>query len=311
MPFPAFNPGDIERYPTYPLITSRGCPFQCIYCAAGLIWGRKWRARTPGNIIEEIKHARQHYGWKGKRFGVMDDSFNISVPRALEFCEQLLQEKLDIEWACQGIRADNVTPELARKMQMAGCQSVGVGVESADVTVLKNINKGETLEQIGAGIKKLADAGIAVSASFMIGNPGDSLESCKKSMEFIQDSPLLGCNFYLALPYPKTGLWDFVRENGRFLQPDYTKFQHTTEEPVFETPDFPAEERRQAYKLARRFVLKRSIMKIPRQGILYLRNMGLRKIGLKGLFRLGARFISREGKLALALLLGKGHPWEQ
>jgi radical SAM superfamily enzyme YgiQ (UPF0313 family) len=309
--FPTFHLWEIERYPTYPLLTSRGCPYGCIYCATGVIWGRHWRARSPSNIIEEIRYAQRAYHWDHKPFGIVDDSFNISVPRVLEFCEQLIQNRIDIEWACQGLRANNVTPELAQKMKMAGCRSVGIGVESADPEVLRNIKKGETLEEISIGIENLSRAGMIVQGSFMIGNPGDNLESCRKSIEFVKGSPLHGINFYLALPYPKTELWQFVQKHGHFLRQDYTEFQNISDEPVFETPDFSVEERTEAYRLAQGFVRRRNLVNLPRQGLVYLRATGLRKIRISRLARLFARFVAGEFKNACGLLTGKGHPWEQ
>ena len=229
----------------------------------------------------------------------------------MEFCEQLRKNHIDIEWACQGLRANNVTLELAQKMREVGCQSVSIGIESAVPEVLKNINKGETLEEISKGIENLSQAGIIVQGSFMIGNPGDNLESCEKSIEFIKKSPLLGANFYLALPYPKTELWQFIQDHGRFLKTDYTEFQNISDEPVFETPDFPAEDRKNAYRLAQEFVRRRNLVNLPRQGLLYLRNVSLRKIGIRMLVRLSARFVVREFKNVSGLLTGKGHPWEQ
>ncbi|MCX6113188.1 MAG: radical SAM protein [Proteobacteria bacterium] len=254
LPFPAFHLfKNTKYYRSYPILTSRGCPYHCIYCAAGTIWGHKWRSRSAINIIEEIEYAKKKYNWHENNFGIIDDSFNVSVPRAHEFCELLINKQINIKWGCQGIRADNMPLELAKKMKLAGCYGVTIGIESADPQVLKNIKKGETIEQISTGIKNLSTAGIIVGASFMIGNPGDTLETIRKSIEFVQKSPLFGVSFNTARPYPKTELWDFVTDQGHFLEDDYTKFHHFSQEPSFETADFTREERIKANELARKF----------------------------------------------------------
>ena len=254
LPFPAFHLfKNTKYYHTYPILTSRGCPYNCIYCAAGTVWGHKWRSRSAINIIEEIEYAKKRYNWHGNNFGMIDDSFNVNVSRAFEFCELLIDKKINIKWGCQGIRADNMPLELAKKMKLAGCHGVTIGIESADPRVLKNIKKGETIDQISTGIKNLFMANIIVGGSFMIGNPGDTLETLRKSIEFVQKSPLSFISFNNARPYPKTELWDFVIDQGHFLEDDYTKFHHFSREPSFETADFTREERIKANELARKF----------------------------------------------------------
>lgn len=299
--FPAFHLFNMNRYQTYPLLTSRGCPHHCIYCAVGAIWGRRVRFRSVTNIIEEIKYAQANYNWHHKSFSIQDDCLNANVHRALEFCERLIHDKIDITWGCPGIRADNMPLELAMKMKMAGCRSVSIGVESADPQVLKNIKKGETIEQISAGIKNLIRAGIWVNGGFMIGNPGDNLQTIKKSIEFIRKSSLSTAYFNTALPYPKTELWDFVQKQGHFLNDDYTKFHHFSREPIFETEDFPLAERIKAYKMARRFYLIHRLKSDLRLLVIHLKWRELKENGV----RRGIEFMRNYFKIVLDILLNR------
>jgi len=299
--FPAFHLFNMNHYQVYPLITSRGCPHHCIYCAVGAIWGRRVRFRSVTNIIEEIKYAQANYNWYHKSFTIQDDCFNANVHRALKFCEQLIQDKINIKWSCPGIRADNMPLKLAMKMKMAGCIGVSIGVESADPQVLKNIKKGETIEQILDGIKNLVRAGIRVNGGFMIGNPGDNLQTIKKSIEFIRKSSLSTAYFNTALPYPKTELWDFVQKHGNFLHDDYTKFHHFSSEPIFETEDFPRAERIKAYKMARRFYLIHRLKSDLRIAVIRLKGRELKEVGVRGVIG----FMRNYFKIILDILLNR------
>ncbi|MCK4732577.1 MAG: radical SAM protein, partial [Methanophagales archaeon] len=285
----------------YPLLTSRGCPHHCIYCAVGVIWGRRVRFRSVTNIIEEIKYAQANYNWHHKPFTIQDDCLNANVHRALEFCERIIHDKIDITWSCPGIRADNMPLELAMKMKMAGCVGVSIGVESADPQVLKNIKKGETIEQISDGIKNLIRAGIRVNGGFMIGNPGDNLQTIKKSIEFIRKSSLSTAYFNTALPYPKTELWDFVQKQGHFLNDDYTNFHHFSREPIFETDDFPRAERIKAYMMARRFYLVHRLKSDLRLVVIHLKWRELKENGV----RRGIKFMHNFFKIILDILLNR------
>jgi radical SAM superfamily enzyme YgiQ (UPF0313 family) len=147
--------------------------------------------------------------------------------------------------------------------------------------ILKKIGKKETLEEITRGCQSLAQAGIPVQAQFMIGNIGDTLESVKKSLDFAKKQRFSNIAFYLALPYPHTGLWDYVQEKGRFLQEDYTQFHHFSNQPVFETPEFPAAERAKAYALGRRLALRAKIREEIRTKVNRIRRWDFEDLNLR------------------------------
>jgi radical SAM superfamily enzyme YgiQ (UPF0313 family) len=250
LPFPAHK--NFQKYPygRYPLLTNRGCPFSCVYCAIGVIWGRKVRSRSAQNIVEEIEFILTK--WGKKPFVTLDDTFNVNISRAKEFCHLLIQKRLNISWSCWSFRADNVDQELADLLARSGCTTVSVGVESANPEILKNIKKGETIEDITRGIKYLKAAGIEVHGNFMIGNPGDNLETTKESIRYAKRQGLDAFDFYLALPYPGTELWNYAEKEGRFITKDYTHFDHLADMPVFETDAFPIEDRKEGFRLARK-----------------------------------------------------------
>jgi radical SAM superfamily enzyme YgiQ (UPF0313 family) len=167
----------------------------------------------------------------------------------------LIESKLPIRWSSWSFRADLADPTLLKLMKQSGCESVSIGIESADPQVLQNIHKRETIEEIAQGIRRIQEADLLVTGLFMIGNPGDTLETIKKSINFAATMKLDNADFFLALPYPKTELWQYAQEKSRMLKTDYTTFHHFSDEPVFETTEFPSADRQRAYQMARRFSL--------------------------------------------------------
>lgn len=253
--YPAFDLFEMDQYSAYPLFTSRGCPFGCSFCSIKAIWGTLWKHRSVENIIGEIEYARERFNWKNKPFNVIDDSFNVVPDRVMNFCRCLIDRRLNIQWFSSGFRADRIPLELALKMKGSGCMGVSVGIESANDEVLSRLKKKTTISAITEGCQNLSRAGIPVQAQFMIGNPGDTLEIIEESIQYARDQNFANAAFYLALPYPKTELWNYVKEHGTFLEEDYTRFHHFSDVPVFETPEFSAKERTIAYNLGRRLAL--------------------------------------------------------
>lgn len=252
LPFPDFTSLNMERYSHYPLLTSRGCPFQCVYCNCGIIWGKKWRFRSAEKVVSEIHFAQNFYEWKDRSFSIVDDIFNLMPERVETFCDLLIQDKLNIEYYIWGFRADRTPLRILKKMKESGAITVSIGIESANPGVLKQIRKGESIEQITQTIRNLKKADIYPMCLFMIGNPGDTPETVKETIRYVKKNHLYLVTFNMALPYPKTELWNYVENHGTFLHKDYTKFHHYSKEPIFETTDFTAKERTEAFKLSSR-----------------------------------------------------------
>jgi radical SAM superfamily enzyme YgiQ (UPF0313 family) len=245
LPLPPYDIFPMDKYETYPLFTSRGCPHDCVYCASKMILGRKWVAKTPRRIIYEIEYLIKN--WGKRSFIIIDDTFNLNEERVKEFCQLINDKKLNIRWSVCGIRADKTDPRMLYLMKKSGCTSVAVGIESANSKVLKNIGKDETIEQIAAGLQRIKKAKISITGMFMIGNPDDTLETLRESIEFAKSQRLSRTRFYHAIPFPGTSLFDFVKENGEILSESYENFHDFSEEPYFETKDFSYQERVKGY----------------------------------------------------------------
>jgi anaerobic magnesium-protoporphyrin IX monomethyl ester cyclase len=251
LPYPAWHLFAMERYQQHPVLTSRGCPMDCAFCAVDAIWGRMWVHRDPAQVAAEIAWLVRT--WGKKLIHINDDNLTMDPGHTEAFCDALLARRLDVDWVAQGVRADALTPALLRKMRRAGCHRVSLGIESAAPAVLEAIGKKETLEEIARAVRLCREAGILVLGMFMVGNPGDTEETVSASIRFAKESGIDLPAFYMAIPYPKTRLWEHARTQGRFLNDDYLAFTHMSVEPVFETPAFPAAARRRAYALASKF----------------------------------------------------------
>ncbi len=249
IPFPKYELFPMNKYPNHRIITSRGCPFNCVFCNSKTIWTNKWRKRTAENIINEIIFLISKF--KRKTFSFNDDCFNIDLKRINKFCDSIMEKKLNIIWGAS-IRIDYIKKEIAAKMKKSGCYNVNIGIESGNNEVLKNINKNLSKEQISEGVKIIRNEGIDVMGQFMIGNPGDNIYTIKESIDFAKNIGLTGAEFYLALPYPQTKLWDFVNEQGNFLtDKDFTRYFEVEPRIIFETPEFSFSDRLKAIEMAK------------------------------------------------------------
>lgn len=177
------------RWP-YGILTSVGCPFHCIYCAAA---NRGWKARSPKNCVEELKMAKNKYGIVS--FEILDDAFNVDRDHVLEFCR--LVRPLKLQWSCaNGLRADLFDEEIAMSMAKSGCENISFGVESVSSQVLKTIKKGESIEQISRAVDIAKKYIKNVNGFFIIGLPGSSYESDLNSVGWMVKKGITGVFSY-------------------------------------------------------------------------------------------------------------------
>ena len=233
--------------PQYPILTSRGCPFSCAYCSMPQIMGRKWRSHSPEYVISELKHAKEKYS--SNSFTVVDDNFTLDLKRVEAITDDLISSRLSLKWNSQnGIRADRITDFLARKMKQSGCQHVWIGIESADEEVFNKINKGEKLADVCQGIMILKGAGIRVGGFFIVGLPHSTRDSDLKSVAFVKKLKI-DAWWFNFVPYPHTKAWDWVQANGKILRPidGALQFGSTNIEPVFDTEEYPKNDRMKTY----------------------------------------------------------------
>lgn len=241
----------------YPIVTSRGCPFDCIYCCVNKLTGsRKWRSRSAMNVVDELEHVVKKQNIT--HFEIWDDNFTLDLKRAKEICREIIRRGLHLSWYCHnGIRADRIDHELAVLMKAAGCTSVAFGIESGNSQTFDSIKKGEPLSAVVDAVKIVKEAGIEAVGYFIIGLPGDTLELFIETVRFQRSLNLNHYVFGVLIPYPKTEVWDIVCQRGRLFC-DITETQHFSTDLVpvsFELPEFPRNDMIRAYYIAKYFEL--------------------------------------------------------
>lgn len=216
-----------EQYGRYGfgiIITSRGCPFQCSYCAAKKMWPGPVRYRSPRHVIEEIKHVKSAFGTR--YFNFRDDTFTLRKERVLEICGRIREEKLGIVWRCD-TRADTLDEEVVRTMRESGCVQASVGIESGSDRILKLVKKGETTRDIERGIRLLRKYSIPVSAFIMVGFPGETKDEALSTLRFAEALDVDTLVLSVVTPYPGTEIYELFRQHGIVKDvEDYSDFYH-------------------------------------------------------------------------------------
>ncbi len=242
IPYPAFDLLPMERYKADnkeygTIITSRGCPYNCIFCSSSLQFGKRWRGHSVERVIDELKILREKYNKKEIEF--MDDTFTLNMKRAIDLTKRIKEESLDISWSATA-RVNLFNDEIARSMKSAGAHTVYFGIESGVQKTLDFIGKGITLELAKSAVKKATNAGLHTFGSFIIGFPEETVKDVKTTIKFSQKVGVTLAQFTIATPFPGTGLWNYVVEKGLLLTRDWGKYTAIT--PVIKLKNFTSEE---------------------------------------------------------------------
>jgi len=188
-PFPSVEAFDISRYvprppnyhslPTIGLMSSRGCPFRCTFCATHFHWNRNVRAMSRGLVVDWMGKLHADYGIRDFRF--YDDTFTLSEERVVEFCEELLGRNLRVYWNCYS-RVDTINERLAKLMARAGCYHIKFGIEAGTERSLKRIKKSISRERALEAVKMTQRAGMVAKASFILGIHDESIEDSEQTI---------------------------------------------------------------------------------------------------------------------------------
>jgi len=241
LPYPAFKHFDISKYrifgKTYlPVITSRGCPFHCTFCLASRMCGRRFRARSPKNVVDELEFLRDTYGADAISF--YDDTFTFDRKRAREICKEMKNRKFDLQWDCR-TRVDRITKEDLAILRDANCRLIHFGVESGSQKMLNAMKKGTTVEQNERAIKWAKEVGISVAISVIIGYPGETTDMLQQTLDFIYKTQPDYVYMCVAIPYPGTELYDRLKDLGWEMSPVWDHYDEQT--LVFNNPVMSAE----------------------------------------------------------------------
>lgn len=224
LPYPAYGKlrGFPEKYQlpifTYPkppsmsIISSRGCPYSCSYCDRS-VFGASFRCNGADYVYEHMKHLRDAYGIRHLMF--YDDQFTFSRKRTVALCRKLIDAPLKMTFNCS-VRAEHVDAELLALMKKAGCWMISLGVETGDPELLAQHRKNADMEMLAECIRSIKRCGMHVKALLMMGLPGESPESIRRSREYVFSLPMDAFNVAKFTPFPGSPLYEKVRDRGEF-----------------------------------------------------------------------------------------------
>lgn len=228
IPFPARNlqppldayrptPASYKQLPLGVLMTSRGCPSRCTFCDRA-IFGSSFRQRSAENVVGEIEELVHRYGAKELRF--FDDTFTLNEKRVFEILDKMKQRKIKLPWTCL-TKVANVSEKLLCRMKEAGCWQILYGLESGDERMLELLKKGNTLAQNEKAIRLAQKVGLGVRGDFIVGTPGETLESLNRTLDFAIKMKLDYAHFNKFVPFPGTELYKTLVAQGYKF--DFTK----------------------------------------------------------------------------------------
>jgi len=299
IPFPSRHLLNIEKYVGNPrigygkkkrqtsIISSRSCPFRCTFCGIQKVWGTKWRARSPKNVVDELEHCITKYNIT--EFSFEDDNFSTDRKRAEAICKEIKLRKLDITWnSPNGLHVNTLNADLLKKMRDAGFYACGLGIESGDPHILHDVMiKNISLKRIRKTVSEFASLGIFVLGYFVIGMPGETRESIMRTIKFAKSLDLKEIGVAIATPFPGTLLYEDCVAKG-YMKPIelFSEVEMTMmggSYPFLDTPDMKAKDLtgyvslfyRDFYKakvLQNPLTYMKEIMKRPQMVTKYLQN---------------------------------------
>lgn len=222
LPMDKYNEPFCKNMPNVQMITSRGCPYNCIYCVEPSVYYGKsnFRSVSPENVVDEIEFVINKY--KPKEIYFDDSSFTVDQERVKKICDIMIERGIKIKWSCM---ADTKTKyDTLKKMKAAGCISIKIGVESADMGILKNIRKAFTTEDARRTVRDCKKLGIFTHSTYMFGLPGETRETIEKTIKFFLELKTDTAQFSAATPYPGTDFYKMCRKNGWLTTDDWTRY---------------------------------------------------------------------------------------
>lgn len=216
LPFPARHLVPFESYGTTKdkssdMITSRGCVYNCAYCSSSRIMGKKFRARSPENVVDEIEQVKETYNLE--KIAFIDDTFMLNKRRANEIADGITGRGLDIGFVASS-RVDMVNKSLLKKLEGAGLTTLYYGVESGSQRILDLMKKGITLKQVESAVQSAKDVGVGVLTSFILGFPGETTEEMDKTIDFSIKLNADYSQFSILTPFPGTPIYQELKEKN-------------------------------------------------------------------------------------------------
>jgi anaerobic magnesium-protoporphyrin IX monomethyl ester cyclase len=210
-----------QQFPIAPIATSRGCPYSCAFCGSPVNMGKQLRFRSLPHVFAEMELLRSTY--RVKEFHFIDDMFNMSKKRVMDFCHMLEQKRWGISYSFpNGLRLNTLDREMLIAMKKTGAYAFTVGIESGSQRVLDLMNKHLTVDLIKEKVNLIDDVGLEPSGFFLLGFPGETKEEMRMTLDLAKSLPLKRAHFSNFLPLPGTEATNRLLESGEIQNPDWT-----------------------------------------------------------------------------------------
>ncbi|OAI08664.1 hypothetical protein A1342_16000 [Methylomonas methanica] len=194
---------------SFPISASRSCPFKCTFCHhAGM---GTYKKRDIVKVVDQIEDYIKTYGING--FSIYDELFSANKARVVEFCSLLKERNINIKWFCQ-LRMDQLDFSMLQMMRDSGCNYISFGIESGSDVVLGSMKKKITKQIISDAVKIVREAKIGIQANFLFGDPIETEETIRESLQFQEDNQLYFCDWSAVVPYAGTPIYNFAVEKG-------------------------------------------------------------------------------------------------
>ena len=213
-------PGMFRQLPMATMITSRGCPFQCIFCSRA-VFGQTYRARSAKNVVNEMEILMNNFGCREIR--IWDDTFNLMPQRVIDICQEILRRQLKFSWSCL-CRANFVSNKMLKMMKQAGCWQIAYGIESGNDNILKTINKGLNKNIVQRAVKLTKKAGIETRGFFILGLPGETEQTLRETINFAKNLDLDTAGFNSLIPFPGTEVYQNINRYGKLTNRSFDSF---------------------------------------------------------------------------------------
>lgn len=278
--------------PNTPVITSRGCPANCIFCSIHSLWGDKYRARSPENVLRELHRLKEKYNIREIQFE--DDNLTFDKPRAMRLFNLMIQENLNIAWTTpNGVALWNMDKELLLKMKQSGCYKLCLAIESGDQAMLNNtIGKPLNLKKVEELIPWVKRYGMESEAFFIVGFPEETKEQMKRTFDFASKLKVDNVSFYIATPYPGTLLYKYCQDLG-LLPGDFSFSNLGVKRATISTRYFSKNE---IERLVALYTIRHKVNLIWRNPVAFYRKV------IKRLFKTPDNFISMTRKFLTNML---------
>jgi len=231
-PIPAWDLLNLSQY-TLPLAnqsyvileTSRGCPYTCDFCVAPIHQGHKFRERTAASIVDEMAHVVRTHGVRF--FYLWGDTVTLNVKSFSAICEEIIARKLDVQWFGNA-RADNLQdPAFVDRLKRSGCWMLALGIETESDDTRKDMMKRLESEKIRKALINMRKSGVKSFGFFILGYPGEDAKAMDRTIDYAIELDPDFANFYPAVPYPGTELYNKAKREGLLASEDWTKMEYS------------------------------------------------------------------------------------